>query len=57
MEEIKKLKMMLEGKMPMALTTSTLPSSGGQTIYQEKIIYRDSEGRESHELEEELRSK
>jgi hypothetical protein len=35
--------MMLEGKMPMmpmALTTSTLPSSGGETIYQEKIVYR-----------------
>lgn len=28
MEEINRLKMMLEGKMPMALTTSTLPSSG-----------------------------
>jgi kinesin family protein 3/17 len=33
-EEIKKLKLMLEGKMPMALTTSTLPSSGGETVYQ-----------------------
>ena len=29
----------------MALTTSTLPSSGGETVYQEKIIYREGDNK------------
>ena len=43
MDEIKRLKMMLEGKAPIVMgsTVSTLPSSGGQTIYEEKIIFKN----------------
>lgn len=34
----------------MALTTSTLPSAGGETVYQEKIIYREGDNKENKEL-------
>lgn len=59
MEEIKKLKMMLEGKAPMDLTALAQHQSGeGQTIIQERIVYRESENKEnSNELEEELKNK
>lgn len=55
MEEIKKLKMMLEGKMPvnpnvMASTATSNSSVPGQIIYQDKIIYRDGENKENKEL-------
>lgn len=48
MEEIKKLKMMLEGKAPMDLTALTQhQNGGGQTIIQERIVYRESEDKEN----------
>jgi hypothetical protein len=63
MEEIKKLKMMLEGKMPMSLATlQSGPSSnnnlGGSAVIQEKVVYRDIENKENNKVfEEELRNK
>jgi kinesin family protein 3/17 len=63
MEEIKKLKMMLEGKMPMNLAAlQSGPSSsnnlGGSPVIQEKVVYRDIENKENNTvLEEELRNK
>lgn len=60
MDEIKKLKMMLEGKAPMdpAALMQLYPQQEGQTIIQERIVYRESENKEnSAELEEELKNK
>lgn len=53
MEEIKKLKMMLEGKMPMNLAAlQSGPSSnnnlGGSPVIQEKVVYRDIENKENN---------
>lgn len=45
MDEIKKLKMMLEGKMPIdaAALAQVMPGNGEtQTIIQERIVYRES---------------
>ena len=41
MDEIKKLKMMLEGKAPVDLT-STAVTVPGNTVIKEKIIYRNA---------------
>jgi kinesin family protein 3/17 len=62
MEEIKKLKMMLEGKMPMNLAAlQSGPASNsfsGSPVIQEKVVYRDIENKENNTvLEEELRNK
>ena len=62
MEEIKKLKMMLEGKMPMnlaALQSGTASNIfSGSPVIQEKVVYRDIENKENNTvLEEELRNK
>jgi hypothetical protein len=48
MEEIKKLKMMLEGKMPMSAmetAASLTNNSPGEIIYQDRIIYRDGDNK------------
>jgi|JI10StandDraft_1071094.scaffolds.fasta_scaffold178636_3 hypothetical protein len=50
MEEIKRLKMMLEGKVPitpnvMALTATSNTSAPGEVVYSEKIVYRDGENK------------
>ena len=59
MDEIKKLKMMLEGKAPIDSSALTALSQGGSepnTIIQERIVYGQAkEG--SSELEQELRNK
>ncbi len=62
MEEIKKLKMMLEGKVPMNLAAlQSGPASNsfnGSPMIQEKVVYRDIENKENNTvLEEELRNK
>ncbi len=61
MEEIKKLKMMLEGKLPVSMNTTAASSIGaappGEVIYKERVVYRDNENKENKELEEELRNK
>lgn len=53
-EEIKNLKAMLEGKMPVSFQPS-----GNQTV--ERIVYRNADGSENKEnneaLEQELRNK
>ena len=44
MEEIKKLKLMLEGKMPVSMnsTASSHAAAGSQEIvYQDRVVYRD----------------
>lgn len=47
MEEIKKLKMMLEGKVPinMANLQLNISEAGGNPIVTEKIVYRDIENK------------
>ena len=63
MEEIKKLKMMLEGKMLMNLAAlqsgpSCSNNLGCSAVIQEKVVYRDIENKENNSvLEEELQSK
>ena len=60
-EEIKKLKLMLEGKMPvtamaMASTASSnsaipaSPGAAGEVIYQDKIIYKELDNKENKQL-------
>ena len=58
MDEIKKLKMMLEGKAPIDPTSLTVQLPG-ETVVQERIVYRDSGNNKENnsELEEELKNK
>ena len=56
MEEIKKLKLMLEGKAPVDLKATTV-AVPGQTVIKEKIVYRNADGKENNFLEEELKNK
>lgn len=46
MDEIKKLKMMLEGKTPMESSAFINLNSGGSSI-QERIVYRDGDNKEN----------
>jgi kinesin family protein 3/17 len=53
MEEIKKLKMMLEGKLPASMNTTAASSIGtaqNEVIYKERVVYRDNENKENKEL-------
>jgi len=45
MEEIKKLKMMLEGKMPIESSSLGRISASGETVIQERIVYREGENK------------
>lgn len=57
MDEIKKLKLMLEGKAPMEASAFVNLNSGSSAV-QERIVYREGENKEnSLQLEEELRNK
>jgi len=50
MDEIKKLKMMLEGKLPVSMNTTTASSSGGNGApgeIIERVVYRESENKEN----------
>lgn len=47
MEEIKKLKMMLEGKMPVSMNINGISSNSangapGEIIYKERVVFRES---------------
>jgi hypothetical protein len=46
-EEIKKLKMMLEGKLPMAMVSPSAPQApvSGEIVYQDRIVYREGENK------------
>lgn len=45
MEEIKKLKLMLEGKMPISMmSTSSSNNSSPEIVFQDRIVYRDGTG-------------
>ena len=56
MEEIKSLKLMLEGKMPMG--QAALPQNPAEPATAERIIYVDGgDNKENRKLEEELRNK
>lgn len=65
MEEIKKLKLMLEGKMPvmMASTASSQNSNNGtqlpngEVVYQDRVVYKEADNKENKHLEEELKNK
>lgn len=59
MDEIKKLKMMLEGKAPIDMASFAPATGGSQTLIQERIIYkeRQSDNKENTQLEEELKNK
>lgn len=55
MDEIKKLKLMLEGKVPitaaaMASTATSNSSANGQVVYQDRIVYRDGDNKENKQL-------
>jgi kinesin family member 17 len=52
MDEIKKLKMMLEGKMPVSMNTTPVSSNTGngapgEIIYKERVVYRENENKEN----------
>lgn len=54
MEEIKKLKMMLEGKMPITSqgllgTLGTTPT-GGDVVYQERVVYKQGDNKENNAM-------
>lgn len=48
MQEIKKLKMMLEGKMPMNMAALQSAPGESSTVFTQKIVYRDSENKENN---------
>ncbi len=49
MQEIKKLKMMLEGKMPMNMAALYSGAPGEtSTVFTQKIVYRDIENKENN---------
>ncbi len=51
MDEIKKLKMMLEGKLPVSMNTTTSSNSAngstGEIVYKERVVYRENENKEN----------